>query len=856
MISRVLRDLNKVAFTMVRERNQSQLAFFTKSSAESRPSQKLFRSDNQADAHDQANTSSCSNVQTDGIERVEISPASVVMELQDDQDEHVSSQEGAEEPQPSSPQTVEVPMEPEVLVEMTVQLPRDDNAVRESGMVTSEGPQQPVLREYNPQRFGTETFTRDFQPKWFKQYPWLNYSVNGKVTTCYACSTFLKDNAFTFSNWKKPERLTKHHQSDAHSLAMTKWLQYRQMKRKSSSIISIVDDGHRKYVQRNREFLRVIIECLFYTAQQNIAQRGHEENRSNLGQRSDVNRGNFLELLHLRCKDIPWLEETLNTQLQNHAQWTSPSIQNELLEIFADLIIELICKDVKDSGWYGIIIDETSDISRAEQVSFCLSYIANGSKKEAFVGFHATKTTDGATLYELVKTVINNLQLDLQNIVGECFDGASNMSGVNKGLSARMKECSPLAIYVHCYGHLLNLALQDTMTTVEPLRNTLGTIQSLYNFLEASPKRHALFGDIETEEGSLLKTLKSQSVTRWACRWEAVKSVDQQLERIVKALLVLSTDKDAKTYSESRSLLHGMCDFQFVLGLCVLKIILSNTSSLSAYLQGKTVDVISARRNANLTLATLRSCRNEESFTSVWKLCECIGNKMKSWISDSEFSFRDARVPRRQPSTRLQALVGETMQNVNAAAPPSKPEDYHRVNTFYTSLDKVLAEIETRFSGNDQDVLCALGDITLSDSPTSASLDRVARHYNLDRELLQADQRLFCQFKAAHVEKSIKTPAEVIEVLSKNSLYEMTPEFSKVASILAVIPATSCSAERSFSGLRRLKTYLRSTMGQNRLNNLAIVCIERCYGNQVIVNSMDRIINTFGQRHGRKNFFF
>ena len=178
------------------------------------------------------------------------------------------------------------------------------------------------------------------------------------------------------------------------------------------------------------------------------------------------------------------------------------------------------------------------------------------------------------------------------------------------------------------------------------------------------------------------------------------------------------------------------------------------------------------------------------------------------------------------------------------------------MNTFYTSLDKVLAEIETRFSGNDQDVLCALGDITLSDSPTRASFDRVARYYNLDRELRQADQRLFCQFKAAHVGKSIKTPAEVIEMLNANSLYEMTPEFSKVASILAVIPATSCSAERSFSGLRRLKTYLRSTMGQNRLSSLAIVCIERSYGNKVIVNSMDKIINTFGQRHGRKNFFF
>jgi len=41
------------------------------------------------------------------------------------------------------------------------------------------------------------------------------------------------------------------------------------------------------------------------------------------------------------------------------------------------------------------------------------------------------------------------------------------------------------------------------------------------------------------------------------------------------------------------------------------------------------------------------------------------------------------------------------------------------------------------------------------------------------------------------VEKSIETAAEVIEALRENSLYEMIPEFSKVASILAVIPMLS-----------------------------------------------------------------
>ena len=41
-----------------------------------------------------------------------------------------------------------------------------------------------------------------------------------------------------------------------------------------------------------------------------------------------------------------------------------------------------------------------------------------------------------------------------------------------------------------------------------------------------------------------------------------------------------------------------------------------------------------------------------------------------------------------------------------------------------------------------------------------------------------------------------------------------------------------------------------------RLNSLAIICIERTYGNQVIVNSIDKMTDIFGQRHGRKNFFF
>ena len=47
------------------------------------------------------------------------------------------------------------------------------------------------------------------------------------------------------------------------------------------------------------------------------------------------------------------------------------------------------------------------------------------------------------------------------------------------------------------------------MTEIETLCNALGTIQSLYNFLHGSTKRHALFKDIEVHEEDVALTLKS-----------------------------------------------------------------------------------------------------------------------------------------------------------------------------------------------------------------------------------------------------------------------------------------------------------------------------------------------------------
>lgn len=65
----------------------------------------------------------------------------------------------------------------------------------------------------------------------------------------------------------------------------------------------------------------------------------------------------------------------------------------------------------------------------------------------------------------------------------------------------------------------------------------------------------------------------------------------------------------------------------------------------------------------------------------------------------------------------------------------------------------------------------------------------------------------------------------------------MKPAFQEINEIITrvlVIPVTSATAERIFSAMRRIKTYLRSKMTSERLHNSAILSIERELSGQLI----------------------
>ena len=88
---------------------------------------------------------------------------------------------------------------------------------------TLDGPEQPILKSYGPKKFGNKNATRHFNSNWYNDHPWLEYSVDDKTASCYACQKFICKEFF-FSNWKKPDSLIKHHKSQDHGIALAKWI--------------------------------------------------------------------------------------------------------------------------------------------------------------------------------------------------------------------------------------------------------------------------------------------------------------------------------------------------------------------------------------------------------------------------------------------------------------------------------------------------------------------------------------------------------------------------------------------------------------------------------------------------------
>ena len=312
-------------------------------------------------------------------------------------------------------------------------------------------PNQPNNRAFPVTKKSEKSQGRAFSSSWFK-YRWLHYDEALDAAFCFSCS---KAHSLNMSRSKSPfviggvrdwgkaaEKIHKHDESKDHADITSQLHSFLTQPSVVAQLSSQVSKDQEKAVK----CLEVIIQSLMYLAAQGLAIRGQESEG-----------GNFKKLLQLRaqdCVEMPsWLARDRN--------WTSPQIQNEIINIAAQLLKKKFVEKIRAAKYFSLMADESTDLACREQVSVCARVSFKLEVEEFFLGFHDTASTTGDSIATILLDAIKDLGLDIHNCRGQTYDGAANMSGHVKGVQARILEVEPRAVYTHCSNHVLNLALQD-----------------------------------------------------------------------------------------------------------------------------------------------------------------------------------------------------------------------------------------------------------------------------------------------------------------------------------------------------------------------------------------------------------
>jgi len=402
------------------------------------------------------------------------------------------------------------------------------------------------------------------------------------------------------------------------------------------------------------------------------------------------------------------------------------------------------------------------------------------------------------------------------------------MSGHVSGVATCIQEIEPTAVFVHRLAHCTNLCLQSLGKQSLCVREALDLVMELSQLIRFSPKRSSLFEALQAQVSPGAPTLKPLCPTRWTVRTKAIEAVLTNYGLLQEALEVIQQGKDEYAL-KAMGFLNSMDKFSTYFGLKLSYRIFSATEQLSITLQGVNTTIQEAVQASKLALSFLQRQRSDDAFESFYSqvLAEC-----KDFTSEPVLP-RHRRAPRRLDS----GSVRHTFDSTTA---------YFR-KQYFEALDAVSGELKNRFQQErGMPVAAALEQMLLNSARGSFSADALPSELHMYRKDVD-EQRLCVQLKmlpdlvhtynernpATPIKQvtSLRTLCDIINDVSSSKV--MFSEVFRILRLVLTIPVTSATAERTFSVLRRLKTFLRSSMSQPQLNHTMLLHIHKSRTDQL-----------------------
>ncbi|XP_050304676.1 zinc finger MYM-type protein 1-like [Anthonomus grandis grandis] len=296
-------------------------------------------------------------------------------------------------------------------------------------------------------------------------------------------------------------------------------------------------------------------------------------------------------------------------------------------------------------------------------------------------------------------------------------------------------------------------------------------------------------------------------------------------------------------------LLLKIKSFKFICSIIIWYNVLTKINIASKVMQESDV----ALPNIILILKSktyISSIRSDEGFTDILEEAKKVAEDM-----DCDPSFPPINIVR--PQTKKRLFDYECVDEA-----PKNPVDQFKINFYFVILDTTLLKLEERFEQMKQhDTLFNFLNNLHSFLQIEKSI-RFAKCEALEKilydpsknekDILAQDLSDEIDNVAPYISPEMNA-LNALAYLFVNNLIYVFPNLVISIRIFLTLPVTVASGERSFSLLKIIKNYLRSTMGQERLSDLSIISIKKEITENIDVSN---IVKTFALKKREKQTLY
>ena len=465
---------------------------------------------------------------------------------------------------------------------------------------------------------------------------------------------------------------------------------------------------------------------------------------------------------------------------------TVKDVQNSLLYVLDNELKNRL----KDSKYYGVIVDESTDLSIHKKLVVYIRYVCGGEMKTELAGNIRIPDGCAKTIAAEVQSKLQCLGLEVANLVGLGSDGASVMFGKKGGVGVLLSENAPMLTHVHCVAHRLSLACSDAAKDIPYLKTYKDTLKNLYFHVSGSGIRIYKLEAMQEIMNEPQLRLKDPINIRWLAMEHAVKTIHKCYGSIV-AYLESNEGKNTIGDNIAESLLKDVLHYKFPAFTAILTDVLSIVGVLCKQLQSENLDLsqyLPMLESATGRLKALKTV-NGESMDNFQKELTTNGNKVY--------------------------FKGIQMKNWNEKSAVEKLK--------VSYIDSVIDNLEARMITDKTPVLNAFSVLepvtneNLSGDDIERKLTILSDRYGLDSHKLRLEHAgIQPLLKGSY--KSLSFQAFCGMVLRRH--LEDFPLTATLCKIALCIPVTSVACERGFSLQNRIKVKSRTALTPETLDML------------------------------------